>query len=128
MEATTEDDLAQEPVPLEPPSRWEVELEFVQSLANPMYVNFLGQNKYLQDPAFLNYLEYLEYWRKPENVQFIVYPNCLHMLTLLKEPAFRREICKADVAQLIMDSFFHKWNGQAEQEPENSTDMMQRND
>lgn len=98
--------------------RWEVELEFVQSLANPMYVNYLAQSKYLVDEEFLRYLEYLEYWREPENAQYLVYPNCLHMLTLLKQPKFREEIVRVELAKLIMDGFWHKWDGQAEAEAE----------
>ena len=81
-----------------------------------MYVNFLGQNKYLEDPRFLNYLEYLEYWRKPENAKFIVYHNCLHMLTLLKQPLFRQEICKVEVAKMIMDDYYGSWALPAEPE------------
>lgn len=98
------------------PTRWEVELEFVQSLANPMYVHFLAQNQFLEDPRFLRYLEYLEYWRKPENAKSIVYPNCLHMLTLLKQPMFRQEICKVEVAKMIMDDYYAKWAGDSAEE------------
>lgn len=94
-----------------PPTRWEVELEFLQCLANPMYVHYLAQNKYLERPEFVRYLEYLEYWRKPEYARFIVYPNCLHMLSLLKQPLFRQDICKIEVAQRIMDDYFHAWEG-----------------
>jgi len=99
-----------------PPTRWEVELEFVQGLANPMYVHFLAQQKYLENEDFLRYLEYLEYWRELPHLQFIVYPNCLTMLTLLKQPEFRREIARAEVAQLIMDGFFRKWQLPVEQQ------------
>lgn len=94
-----------------PPTRWEVELEFVQGLANPVYVHFLAQQKYLENPDFLRYLEYLEYWRQPTHIKYVVYPNCLLMLTLLKEPLFRQEIAKAEAAQVIMDGFFRKWQG-----------------
>lgn len=94
-----------------PPTRWEVELEFVQGLANPMYVNFLAQQKFLEDPDFLRYLDYLDYWRHMPHVKFIAYPNCLLMLTLLKQPLFRAEIAKVEVAKLLMDGFFRKWQG-----------------
>ncbi|AEY94818.1 FAAR164Cp [Eremothecium gossypii FDAG1] len=77
--------------PLEPssegeqlPSRFEVELEFVQSLANIPYVTFLlTQHQIWQDPRFKAYLKYLEYWCEPPYTQFIVYPNCLFVLKLL---------------------------------------------
>ncbi|GMK59189.1 hypothetical protein CspeluHIS016_0702040 [Cutaneotrichosporon spelunceum] len=69
--------------------RFQAELEFVQCLANPLYLHELHVQKYFEDPAFLEYLKYLEYWRKPEYVRFIVYPTCLVYLTLLKEKGFR---------------------------------------
>ncbi|CAN6653638.1 mediator of RNA polymerase II transcription subunit 31 [Trichomonascus vanleenenianus] len=94
---------------VELPTRWEVELEFIQSLANPQYLNFLAQNKYLESEEFLNYLGYLEYWRDPEYSKYIIYPNCLHLLTLLKEPRFRQDILRADIAKLFMDDFYMKW-------------------
>ncbi|AGO10157.1 AaceriAAR164Cp [[Ashbya] aceris (nom. inval.)] len=66
------------------PSRFEVELEFVQSLANIPYVTFLlTQHQIWQDPRFKAYLKYLEYWCEPPYTQFIVYPNCLFVLKLL---------------------------------------------
>lgn len=37
------------------------------------------------------------------------YPNCLHILTLLKEKRFRDEISRADVAKLFMDDFYMRW-------------------
>ncbi|KAK9235492.1 SOH1-domain-containing protein [Lipomyces kononenkoae] len=93
------------------PTRFEVELEFVQALANPQYANFLAQNNYLEDERFINYLEYLEYWRKPEYVKYLIYPNCLHVLTLLKQPLFRRELRHADMAQMLMNDMYAKWLG-----------------
>lgn len=44
----------------------------MQCLANPLYLHELHLQKYLEDPAFLEYLKYMEYWRKPEYVRFIV--------------------------------------------------------
>lgn len=117
--------MSEEPIPL--PDRWEVELEFVQSLANPQYVNFLAQNKYLEKQEFLNYLEYLEYWRKPEYAQYIVYPNCLYVLKLLKQPAFRHEILKADVAKMLMDEFYETWAGDASQVQKQEDDQQPHN-
>ncbi|KAK9452963.1 SOH1-domain-containing protein [Dipodascopsis uninucleata] len=92
-----------------PPSRFEVELEFVQSLSNPQYINFLAQNDYLDDERFINYLEYMEYWRNPEYAKYLIYPNCLHILTLLKHPQFRQDIRHADVAQMLIDDMYAKW-------------------
>lgn len=69
----------------------------------------MAQSKYLESEEFLNYLNYLEYWRKPENAKYLIYPNCLHVLTLLKEPRFRQEISRADVAKMFMDDFYMTW-------------------
>ncbi|CAG2054654.1 unnamed protein product [Timema podura] len=46
--------------------RFQVELEFVQCLANPNYLNFLAQRGYFKDQAFINYLKYLLYWKEPD--------------------------------------------------------------
>ena len=35
--------------------RYLIELEFVQSLANMKYLNYLAQNKYFEDPAFVRF-------------------------------------------------------------------------
>lgn len=67
------------PPPAEDPSdprvsnrtRFELELEFVQSLANPFYLQTLGQQRILDDPAFINYLAYLRYWSEKEYARFI---------------------------------------------------------
>lgn len=69
----------------EPPTRFEVELEFVQALANIPYVTYLltQQQQIWKDPKFKNYLKYLEYWCHPPYAQCIVYPNCLFVLKLL---------------------------------------------
>ena len=76
------------------PTRFEVELEFVQSLANIPYVTYLftqqqnnnnkdGYNFNWNSPEFKNYLKYLEYWCQPPYCQCIVYPNALHVLKLI---------------------------------------------
>ncbi|SCV01020.1 LAMI_0G08812g1_1 [Lachancea mirantina] len=68
----------------EPPTRFEVELEFVQCLANIPYVVFLlSQPQIWKDPKFRAYLKYLEYWTRHPYAQCIVYPNCLFVLKLL---------------------------------------------
>ena len=91
------------------PTRWEIELEFVQSLANIQYLNHLAQNNYLQDDAFLNYLQYLNYWRKPEYAKYLVYPNCLHILSLLQSEEFRRNIISPDFMNRVMNDMVQRW-------------------
>ncbi|KAL8287056.1 hypothetical protein RQP46_004062 [Phenoliferia psychrophenolica] len=51
--------------------RFETELEFVQCLANPFYLQSLAQQGLLADEAFLNYLTYLKYWHQPSFARFI---------------------------------------------------------
>ena len=69
--------------------RFTVELEFVQSLANPRYVHFLASKGVLRDDRFIAYLRYLRYWERPEYAKFILYPHCLRFRRLLLDDAFR---------------------------------------
>ena len=77
--------------------RFQTELEFVQCLGNPNYLNFLAQRNYFKDPTFINYLNYLLYWKEPQYVKFIKYPVCLHFLELLQHETFRKEIINSQV-------------------------------
>lgn len=77
--------------------RFVLELEFIQCLANPHYLNWLAQNKYFEQKAFLNYLKYLEYWRQPQYAQYIRFPHCLFMLELLQSEHFRQSIASPQV-------------------------------
>jgi mediator of RNA polymerase II transcription subunit 31 len=52
-------------------ARFELELEFVQSLANPFYLHSLAQQNILDSPAFVNFLAYLTYWQEKEYARFI---------------------------------------------------------
>lgn len=96
--------ISSSPSATEDKTRFEIELEFVQCLANPFYLNYLAQSKCLQDESFLRYLEYLDYWRKPEYIKFLIYPSyTLNALDLLKQPQFRTDILSPDNAKKIMD-------------------------
>jgi hypothetical protein len=55
--------------------RFELELEFVQALANPYYLHSLAQQGILNQPAFVNYLRYLLYWKEKEYARFV---QCVH--------------------------------------------------
>ena len=57
--------------------RFEFELEFVQSLGNPHYLQSLAQQNLMEDPSFILYLEYLTYWSRPEYARFIMCVNLL---------------------------------------------------
>jgi mediator of RNA polymerase II transcription subunit 31 len=52
-------------------ARFELELEFVQSLANPFYLHSLAQQNILDQPAFVNFLKYLLYWKEKNYARFI---------------------------------------------------------
>ena len=52
-------------------ARFELELEFVQALANPFYLHSLAQQNILEQPAFVNFLKYLLYWKEKDYARFI---------------------------------------------------------
>ena len=89
--------------------RFQVELEFVQCLANPHYLNFLAQRGYFKDSSFVNYLKYLLYWKKPEYAKFLKYPQCLFFLDLLQYEHFRRELVNVPCAKFIDEQQLLHW-------------------
>lgn len=89
--------------------RFQVELEFVQCLANPNYLNFLAQRGYFKDPAFVNYLKYLQYWKEPEYARYLKYPMCLYFLELLQHDHFRKEIVNAQCTKFIDEQQLLHW-------------------
>lgn len=89
--------------------RFQVELEFVQCLANPNYLNFLAQRDYFKDPALINYLKYLQYWKEPEYARYLKYPMCLYFLDLLQYQEFRKELANAKCAKFIEDQQLLHW-------------------
>ncbi|XP_054716063.1 mediator of RNA polymerase II transcription subunit 31-like [Uloborus diversus] len=89
--------------------RFQIELEFIQCLANPNYLNFLAQRSYLKDKAFIAYLKYLQYWKRSEYAKYIKYPICLYFLELLQYEHFRREISNAQCAKFIDDQLILHW-------------------
>jgi hypothetical protein len=60
--------------------RFELELEFVQALANPFYLHSLAQQGILYQPAFINYLKYLLYWKEKDYARFILWVFELSLL------------------------------------------------
>ncbi|CAG5122620.1 unnamed protein product [Candidula unifasciata] len=90
-------------------TRFQVELEFVQCLANPNYLNFLAQRGILKDPNFVNYLKYLQYWKEAKYAKFLKYPQCLHMLELLQYEHFRKELVNAQCTKFIDDQQLLHW-------------------
>ncbi|KAH6888014.1 SOH1-domain-containing protein [Thelonectria olida] len=85
-------------------SRFEIELEFVQSLANPYYLNHLASQKLLTQPAFVAYLAYLQYWSKPPYLKYLTYPGpTLRHLELLQQENFRLQVMSPDVVQRLVE-------------------------
>lgn len=64
-------------------TRFELELEFVQLLALPAYVQWLAQQGYLDSEPFKAYLRYLLYWRDPAYARHLLCPSALTVLELL---------------------------------------------
>jgi hypothetical protein len=58
-------------------ARFELELEFVQALANPFYLQSLAQQNILSQPTFINFLDYLRYWKEKEYAKFLQYVQSL---------------------------------------------------
>lgn len=84
-------------------TRFEIELEFVQSLANPHYLNHLAAQKLLQQPAFVEYLKYLQYWSRPPYVKYLAYPGpTLRNLELLQQEQFRKDIISPNLVQMMV--------------------------
>ncbi|KAL4519353.1 hypothetical protein Ndes2526A_g00442 [Nannochloris sp. 'desiccata'] len=92
-----------------PRQRFQLELEFVQCLASPHYLNFLAQSRYLDDPAFLAFLEYLKYWKQPEYARFILYPHAIYFLDLLQQADFRSAISNPNYKELVHTQQFYSW-------------------
>ncbi|ORZ05508.1 SOH1-domain-containing protein [Lobosporangium transversale] len=102
MELQTEDEYEQL-------KRFQIELEFVQCLANPWYLHHLAQQQYFNQDSFARYLDYLQYFRKPEYAKFIIYPHCLHFLTLLQHKSFRDHLAKQDTATFVHERQYYHW-------------------
>lgn len=78
--------------------------QFVQSLANPMYLNHLAAQKLLTKPEFVAYLDYLQYWTRPPYLKYLMYPGpTLKMLELLQQEQFRQDIISPDLVQRLVD-------------------------
>ncbi|RMX93641.1 hypothetical protein D0868_12738 [Hortaea werneckii] len=101
-------------------SRFELELEFVQALSNPLYVHYLATQKLFEDDAFVRYLDYLQYFREPKYMRFLQkladpsgldgifrYPGpTLRMLDLLQQDQFRKDaISPALIDDLVRTGF-----------------------
>ncbi|GAA5849222.1 hypothetical protein JCM8547_006481 [Rhodosporidiobolus lusitaniae] len=102
--------------------RFETELEFVQCLANPFYLQSLAQQNLLTSEPFLNYLSYLLYFTSPRFSRFLQYPQSLHHLRLLTFPgpageSFRKALKEQPLlAQELGGQQVAHWAGWRERE------------
>ncbi|KAI9703663.1 MAG: hypothetical protein M1836_007433 [Candelina mexicana] len=85
-------------------TRFELELEFVQCLANPWYLNHLATQKLLDNPSFIAYLDYLQYFKQPRYAKFLTYPGpTLKALQLLQQEKFRKDIMSPDIVARMLE-------------------------
>lgn len=98
-----------------PPTRFEVELEFVTMLSSPAYLSWLALNKYFQKPEFNNYLQYLQYWATDPYVGYLTHPGpTLKALELLQEERFRKDIMRPDVGMMLSEQML-EWAAQRQE-------------
>ncbi|KAK7029040.1 TPT domain-containing protein [Favolaschia claudopus] len=90
-------------------ARFELELEFVQALANPYYLHSLAQQNILDQPAFINFLNYLLYFKEKDYARFIHYPHALHHLELLQHAKFRADIRQDEFRDMLNQKQFDQW-------------------
>ncbi|UJR23722.1 hypothetical protein I4U23_026702 [Adineta vaga] len=93
----------------DPRQRFLLDLEFVQTLANPQYLNFLAQRNYFKNPAFINYLKYLLYFKEDNYIKYVRYPQALYFLDLLQREQFRQELVNATYCRYIEDQQLLAW-------------------
>ncbi|KAF2712976.1 mediator of RNA polymerase II transcription subunit 31 [Pleomassaria siparia CBS 279.74] len=83
-------------------SRFELELEFVQCLANPTYLNYLAVENKFDSPEFVAYLSYLQYFKQPTYVKYLHHPGpTLRTLDLLQHESFRQGILNPALVQTM---------------------------
>ncbi|KAG1796514.1 SOH1-domain-containing protein, partial [Suillus subaureus] len=82
--------------------KFELELEFVQSLANPYYLHSLAQQN------ILDHLHSLTIWKK-DYAMFIHYPHALHHLDLLQHAQFRSEMKKDEWREYLNQKQYDHW-------------------
>lgn len=103
-----------------PENRFELELEFVQSLASPAYLHYLATNHstedhtWLDDPEFLNFLRYLlDTWSRPEYNRYLVYPQALYFLEWFLNHHQRDEWAQVAFRNFAHQQQFMTWQHRA---------------
>ncbi|VDN12904.1 unnamed protein product [Dibothriocephalus latus] len=93
----------------DPWRRFQIELEFVQCLGNPNYLNctILSQQGCFDKSEFINYLAYLQYWKEPAYSKYLLYVYCGAIGELLYLYIFN--IARAPSARFIDDQVLLHW-------------------
>lgn len=89
--------------------RFLIELEFVQSLANPNYLYYLASCGLFDNDSFKNYLKYLLYWKKPEYIKYIQFPQCLYFLDLLQQDNLQYILKDAQFIKNVLKQQLLSW-------------------
>merc|ERR1711904_693307 len=76
------------PANCEDDERLKAELEFVQLLANP---------------------EYLNYWQSPRYAKLVIFPQCLYFLELLQTKEFRDLLLNGTVVEWLHHQQYYYW-------------------
>ncbi|PQE07138.1 mediator of RNA polymerase ii transcription subunit 31 protein [Rutstroemia sp. NJR-2017a BVV2] len=98
-------------------TRFEIELEFVNGLSSPLYLNHLASlnsGTLLSSPAFVAYLAYLQYFTQPPYLKYLTYPGpSLKHLELLQNETFRRDCLSLEVVGMLQSEDYaavERWN------------------
>ncbi|KAM0686884.1 suppressor of hpr1 [Conglomerata obtusa] len=93
--------------------RFEKELEFVQLLCNPEYLQFLYQQNYFHSADFIIFLKYLRYWHKYPYKNFLIYPQCLEILELCLNEHFVSSLANENTFLLLSEQMYYMWNNES---------------
>ncbi|OAG32012.1 mediator of RNA polymerase II transcription subunit 31 [Nematocida displodere] len=86
------------------------ELEFVQCLSNPNYLQHLYQKGYFNKKEFKDFLVYLQYWKRPEYAQHLIFPQTLNILNLLiHSEEFVESLKYKQVADFLSSQQYFQW-------------------
>ncbi|KAM0673190.1 suppressor of hpr1 [Gurleya vavrai] len=91
-------------------NRFERELEFIQTLCNPEYLQFLYQNDYFANKEFIDFLKYLRYWQTEPYRNFLLYSQCLEILELCLDEEYVKSFCDENTFLLLGQQLFCMWN------------------
>ena len=69
-------------------TRVEEDIEFVNMLSNPFYIDFLIKHNYFEEETFLYYLKHLDYLKDQKMIKFIKYPIALKLLQNIQDTEF----------------------------------------